>query len=209
MADDHQLFRKGLVNILNQSNEIEVVEEAGDGLEVLKALDVSSDYDLLLLDVNMPNMNGVEAVSRLKRRENDIPILMLTYEDSEPLAIQLLKLGVKGYVLKDASPDELKQAILTTSRGEYFINGRLSPKLIKLVMSEPGSKEQSVDRLTDRDIEFLKYCASECTYKEIAEKMQVSPRTVDGYRDSLFDRLNAKTRVGLALYAIKANLILV
>lgn len=207
MADDHQLFRRGLANLLNQSDEIEVVEEAADGLEVLSALDKSTNFDLLLLDVNMPNMNGVETVSRLKRRENTIPILMLTYEDSEPLAIQLIKLGVKGYVLKDASPDELKQAIITTATGEYFINGRLSPKLIKLVTGAEESKE-SVGRLTDREIEFLKFCASDCTYKDIATKMGISPRTVDGYRDSLFERLNTKSRVGLALYAVKVNLIL-
>jgi len=206
IADDHQLFRKGMINILNQSDEFEVVGEAEDGYGILKQLETGTKCDLILLDVNMPKMNGVDTVSRLKRRGITIPVLMLSMEENEKTIIQLIKMGIWGYVLKDASPDELKNAIRTAAQKQYFINGLLSPTLINAIEGGPAEKDPIIN-LSEREIDFLKYCASECTYKEIATEMTLSPRTIDGYRDLLFNKLQAKSRVGLALYAIKKNLI--
>lgn len=207
LADDHQLFRKGLSNILNQAEDIEVVAEATDGYDVLRILESSKQFDLILLDVNMPNMNGVETVGRLRRRAIEIPVLMLSMEENERTILQLVKLGVRGYILKDASPDELKQAIRISSQNKYFVNNVVNANLLNDLVGKRIKGQDLIDTLTDREIEFLKFCASESTYKEIATEMNLSPRTLDGYRDSLFEKLQAKSRVGLALFAVKLNLI--
>jgi DNA-binding NarL/FixJ family response regulator len=208
MADDHQLFRKGLINIINQNEDLEVVGEANDGNDFFRLIDKGLVADLFLLDVNMPNLDGIETVIRLNRRGIKTPVLMLSMEDDEATIIQLMKLGSRGYILKDASPDELMQSIRMAASNKYFINDILSSKVLNSIEEKSnGNGQHIIESLSDRELEFLKLTSTELTYKEMADKMSVSPRTIDFYRDSLFTKLNVKSRVGLAMYAIKKGLV--
>jgi len=207
LADDHQLFRKGLINTLNEAPDIVGVGEASDGYGLLQMVERGIACDLLLLDMNMPNLNGLGTMTKIKRRGINIPVLMLSMEDNESTIIHLLKLGVKGYVLKDASPDELKNAIRTTAGGNHFLNGVLSPFFQKAIDGKKVEEVISVGNLTDYELAFLTLSATEMTYKEIAAEMGKSSRTIDGYRDGLFVKLEAKSRVGLVLFAIKKGLV--
>jgi len=208
LADDHQLFRKGLINILNQTDDLAVAAEASNGLDVIKILEEDPSFDLLLLDLNMPYMNGLETVIRLKKRGIKIPTLILSMEENEFTIIQLIRLGVKGYILKDESPENLKQGIRLAIENKYFLNGFLSPRL-QSAISEMlnGEESELVKKLTDRELEFLRLTASDHSYKEIANKMGISSRTADSYRDILFVKLQVKSRIGLALFAIKRGLV--
>ncbi|HOY96332.1 MAG TPA: response regulator transcription factor [Catalimonadaceae bacterium] len=207
MADDHQLFRKGLSIILNQTSSIIVVGEASDGQELLDQLDSGIACDVILLDVNMPRFNGIQTMMRLNRRGNQIPVLVLSMEEDELTIIQLIKLGIRGYILKDSDPDELINSIRLVVQKKFFLNGTLSDKLANALENKKKDFDGLLENIPERELEFLRYTPSDLTYKEIALEMGVGIRTVDYYRDSLFHRLQVKTRVGLALFAIKIGMV--
>jgi len=206
MADDHQLFRKGVCSILNQSPLFEVIGEASDGNELFNLLEEKAQCDVILLDVNMPRFNGFQTMNKLNRKGIQIPVLVLSMEEDEKIIIQFLKLGVKGYILKDSDPHDLMDAIITVSQNKFFLNGALSESLADFVSKKKRKPRSLLEEMSDRELEFLSYTPTELTYKEIAEQMGVGFRSVDYYRDTLFERLHVKTRVGLALAAIKIGM---
>jgi len=161
------------------------------------------------MDITMPEMDGYLTAEWLHNNYPEIKILALSTMDSEAAIIKMIKSGAKGYVLKDAEPDELKLAFDEVMSQGYFYNELITRKVLKGVGQLVDSKNPTsiFVKLTDRETEFLKYACTEMTYKEIADKMFVSVRTVEGYRDALCEKLDLKSRVGLAMYAIKNQLV--
>jgi len=208
LIDDHVLMRNGLSGLLEKLGHT-VILEAGNGAELIDKLNPSNLPEIALLDVNMPVMNGYDTAIWLKEHYPGINVLALSMHDNETSIIRMIKAGARGYVLKDCDPLQLQSAINDVlSKGFYFsdiVNG----KLIHAISSsdESNSSINFLANSSDKEISFLKYTCTELTYKEIADKMNISPRTVDGYRDALFEKLQIKTRVGLAIFAIKHGIV--
>jgi DNA-binding NarL/FixJ family response regulator len=209
LVDDHVLLRNGLANLIRSFGEYSVLFEAGNGNDFIQQLKPRVLPDIVLLDINMPEMDGYETALWIRRHYPEIKTLALSMYDTDNSIIRMLKNGVKGYILKDADPAELKLALESViSKGFYYselVTGKLIHTINTLDVIEPQVRH--VLRLNDRELEFLKLACTECTYKEIAEQMYLSPRTIDGYRDTLFEKLNVKTRVGLVLYAIRNGIV--
>ena len=209
LVDDHVLLRNGLANLIRSFGEYSVLFEAGNGNDFIRQLKPRTLPDIVLLDINMPDMDGYETALWIRRHYPEIKILALSMYDTDNSIIRMLKNGVKGYILKDIDPAELKIALESViSKGFYYselVTGKLIHTINTLDVSEHHVRQ--VLRLNDRELEFLKLACTECTYKEIAEQMYLSPRTIDGYRDTLFEKLNVKTRVGLVLYAIRNGIV--
>jgi two-component system invasion response regulator UvrY len=209
LADDHVLLRNGLASLLKDL-DYEVVFEADNGAEFLEKLKVAARPDIVLMDINMPKMDGYDTTQWLKRNEPEIKVLALSMYDDENAIIRMIKCGAKGYILKDSDPSELKTAIQSVLTKGFYHSELVTGKLIHTInhLNEPeNSSVKNLLGLNEREIEFLKLACSEMTYKEIAEQMCLSPRTVDGYRDALFEKLDLKSRVGLVLFAIKNGVI--
>lgn len=208
LTDDHTLLRNGLAALV-QSLGHTVLFEADNGKDFISKLDKNNLPELVLLDINMPEMDGYDTAQWIKNNHYDIKVLALSMYDNENSIIRMLKCGAKGYILKDSEPAELKAAIeAVMSKGFYYsdlVSGKLIHAINKLDDDDNGLK--SLIQLNDRETDFLKYACTEMTYKEIADKMFVSPRTIDGYRDALFEKLHVKTRVGLVMYAIKNGVV--
>ncbi|MBL7942049.1 MAG: response regulator transcription factor [Flavobacteriales bacterium] len=200
IADDHVLLRKGLVQLLSDSG-FKVVADADNGKELIKQL-IEKETDIVLMDINMPVMNGMETTHALRREFPSVKVIALSMFDDEMYVIRMIGAGARGYVLKDSEPSELRRAIIDVYEKGFHYSELVTGKLVHHI-ADQGDPAAERKGLTDREEEFLKYCCSELTYKEIAAKMNVSPRTVDGYRDALFDKLQLKSRVGLALYAVR------
>lgn len=205
LIDDHVLLRNGLAGMLRESGYL-VLFEADDGNEVASKVKASGSPDVALLDINMKHMNGYDTATWFKQNCPETKVLALSMYDDEENIIKMLKNGARGYILKDSHPTELKAAIeAVVTKGFYYsemVTGRLMRSII-----ENGEEKDEQANLTGREIEFLKLAASELTYKEIAEQMNLSHRTIDGYRDDLFEKLNIKSRVGLVLYAIRNGIV--
>lgn len=205
LIDDHVLLRNGLAGMLRESG-YQVLFEADDGNEVASKVKASGSPDVALLDINMKHMNGYDTATWFKQNCPETKVLALSMYDDEENIIKMLKNGARGYILKDSHPTELKAAIeAVVTKGFYYsemVTGRLMRSII-----ENGEEKDEQANLTGREIEFLKLAASELTYKEIAEQMNLSHRTIDGYRDDLFEKLNIKSRVGLVLYAIRNGIV--
>lgn len=212
IADDHTLLRKALVNLINDFEDCKVVVEAGNGQELIEQLKNRKEMpQVAILDVNMPQMDGYATASYLMQHYPTLSTLSLSMLTDEAHVLKMLHAGVKGYILKECDPEELHNAIMYASKGEYFINDLMTVQIgrgIAALNSQGNSRHplaygDPLPQLTEREIEFLQWSASDFTYKEIADKMRLSPRTVDSYRDTLFEKLQIKSRVGLAIYAIK------
>ncbi|MDB5251671.1 MAG: response regulator transcription factor [Flaviaesturariibacter sp.] len=205
LADDHVLLRSGLANLLRDLG-YEVSLEASNGAELLQRLDGKNLPAIVLMDINMPVMDGYDATQILKQQFPAVRVIALSMYDDENAIIRMLRCGARGYILKDSDPGELKAAIQAVLTKGFYHSEMVTGKLIHTINHLDAPSNASVRELmglNDREIEFLKLACSEMTYREIAEKMNLSPRTIDGYRDALFDKLQVKSRVGLVLFAIK------
>lgn len=208
LVDDHQLFRKGLAELINCFSHYFVFFEAGSGIELQKLIQPSNLPDIIIMDVNMPGMDGFESMLWLHNHYPDIPVLALSMFDDENTIVRMLKLGVKGYLLKDAAPNELHDGLNALIKKGFFYTDFVTGRLVHSLGNDKENGEHSkLSKLTGREINFLSLCCSELSYKEIAGQMYVSPRTVDGYRDNLFQKLDVKSRVGLVLFAIKNGVV--
>ena len=203
IVDDHKLVSKAIENMISFNPKFEVVMNCFNGEDFLNQLEHKKNMpEVVLMDINMPRKNGIETTAELTQNYPELKVIALTMEDNESTIISMLKAGAKGYLLKDMSPDILFDAINIVHEKGIFYTDIVTQSLLKIKTEEKAIQEISA-LLKDREIEFIKLACSELTYKEIAEKMCVSPRTVDGYRDSIFAKLNVKTRVGIVLFAIK------
>ena len=204
LVDDHILLRNGLAALVKKLGH-NVLFEANNGKEFIAQLDKNNLPDIILLDINMPEMDGYETAQWIKKNYPVIKILALSMYDNENAIIRMLKHGARGYILKDSEPSELKAAVNAILGKGYYYSDLVSGKLVSAInnMDDVDNNLIVINTLNEREIEFLKYACTELTYKEISEKMCVSPRTIDGYRDLVYEKLNIKTRVGLAVYAIR------
>ena len=209
LVDDHVLLRNGLANLINSFGGYEVLFEANNGKDFIDHLKPATLPDIVLLDINMPEMDGYETALWLKKNYPLVKVLALSMYDNENAIIRMFKAGAKGYILKDCDPPELRAALDSIDRKGFYYSEMVTGRLIHSInqLDEEDNTVKNLIQLNDRELEFLKLACSELTYKEIADKMFLSPRTIDGYRDALFEKLNIKTRVGLVMYAIKNGIV--
>lgn len=202
LVDDHRLFRSGIASLIDNFDSYSIIFEAGDGEEMIRKINSKLKPHIILLDINMPKMNGIVTARWLRDNYPDINIIVLSmFEDAEKV-LTMVRMGVKGYLLKDAEPSEFEDALHKVSKNEVYY-----PEFVTRHLVDSINTDFNIAKLNSREIEFLKLAATELTYKEIADHMCISSRTVDGYRDQLFEKLQIKSRIGLVLYAIKHKLI--
>ena len=208
LVDDHILLRHALANLISHSDKYFVNIEASNGKDFIEKLSTNNIPDVAILDLNMPVMDGQETAEWLLENHPDMHVLMLTMYDSELVLIRLLKAGVKGFMKKDIHPTELMYAIQSVLENGYYYSAHTSSKLAGL-FKEGDNKTPLFQKvmLSNVELDFLKLASTEMTYKEIAQKMKMNPRAIDGIRDTLFTRLDVKSRVGLAMYAIRHGLV--
>ncbi len=208
IVDDHRLMRAGLANMIAGFKGYKVTIEAGNGLLFIESLKKNKPPSIVLLDINMPEMDGYQTAQWIRQNLPDTKIIALSMYENDYAIIQMLKNGCHGYLLKNSEPMLLYTAFNEIKKYGYFSNDMVSDKLIHYIGDESALKKQQdqVNQLTEKEKAFMGWVCTDKTYKEIADKMFISPRTVDTYRDHLFKKLDVKTRVGLALFAIKNNL---
>lgn len=209
VADDHVLVRDGLVKIIKDFGDCEVIFEASNGLEVKDKIKQKLIPDILALDLNMPEMNGIETAFWLRANHPEIRILIVSVYDYEVLRIKMLKAGVRGFFKKDIPSQELHFAILTVMKSGYYLSSEFTDKLLNKSFNNEEISEPDGDQLTDEEIEFIKLSCSDLTYKEICMQMELPPRRADRFRIDLFKKLHVQSRVGVALYAIKNGLVMI
>lgn len=208
LADDHVMLRHGLASMIKNFGH-DVLFEANNGEEIVKQVKEGKRPDLILMDINMPVKDGYQTSAWLKDNYPDIKVLALSMLDDENAIIRMIKNGARGYLLKESEPGELRSAINAVLQKGFYYSEMVTGRLVHSISGADveSQNSQQVMQLTDREIEFLKLACSEKTYKEIAGHMHLSPRTIDGYRDALFLKLDIKTRTGLAIYAIKNGIV--
>jgi len=213
LADDHQLVRKGIRLLLENIKEFKVVSEAANGKELLENIaELPKLPDLVLVDVNMPVMNGQETVNMLRGLYPNLHIIALSVNDQLPIIREMIKIGANAYLFKDSSPEMFKTVLLEVhTKGFYYDKQVIDSLLLPDSPTKDSRKgnyyQQLLKDLTNREREFVQFCCSEYTYKEIADKMGVSQRTVDGYRENTFDKLNVKSRTGIVLFAFQVGIV--
>jgi len=209
IVDDHAMFRKGLSALINLFPRYEVLFEAANGREMIERLKYERHPDIILLDISMPGMDGYETAEWLRINHPEIHVLALSTMETEIAIIRMIRQGAKGYVLKDAEPEELKLAFDEVFSRGFFFNDQVTRTVMRNIsqLVDENSSLNTFVKLTQREMEFIRKACSEKSYQEIAKEMFVSERTVDGYREALFKKLSVSTRVGLVLYAVKNNLV--
>jgi len=208
IADDHPLVREGLCRILSAEPALEVVGEAEDGGGAIDFVR-QNEVDIVLLDINMPGINGIEACKVIKQERPLVGVIALTVHDQEEYVFELIKAGISGYVLKDISPDLLVRTILGVARGESFIPPLLTTRVLeefsRLAMSQ--RKQANPFGLTVRETEILRLVGQGRSNREIANQLYISERTVKNHLTSVFGKLGVPDRTRAALYAVKNRLV--
>ena len=208
IADDHILIAKALAGIIENFSHYKVLYEVEHGQALIEKFKQPKNIpDIVLLDINMPVMDGFDTARWLKEHHPEILVLALSMQDDEETLIKMIKSGANGYLLKNVHPAELEKALDSLVSKGFFFAEWASNKMLHNIIADKNKDITNKVELNAREIEFLQYAATELTYKEIAEKMICSPRTVESYRDALFDKLNFKTRVGLVVYAMKHGIL--
>lgn len=208
LADDHSLLRQGLGRLIDSFEGFRVVGCVNNGQELLDLIQAGSRPDIVIVDIGMPVMDGYETCKHLQVQFPGIKILILTMFDGEIGFLRLLQLGVKGFLKKDIHPNELHAALEAVAADGYYYSNATTGKLAAF-FHKAQRNNQAIEKslLTEQDIAFLKLASTDKTYKEIAMNMNLTPRTIDSYRDTLFEKLDVKSRVGLAVYAIKNGIV--
>lgn len=207
IVDDHILIAKALRSIICNFNQFEVLYECQNGKELQEKFNTKTNIPtVVLLDISMPIMDGFETAKWLKENHPEVLIMTLSMQDDEQSLIKMIKNGAKGYLLKNAHPTELENALNLLIKNGYYYPDWAANRLFANINNNAIVAETELT-FSDREREFLKYTVTELTYKEIAAKMCCSPRTVEGYRDNLCEKLDLKSRVGLAVFAIKNGII--
>ncbi len=205
IIDDHSMVREGLKQLLELDDNVKVIAEASDGVEGLRKLE-NIKPDVLLLDINMPNMNGLEMLSIIRQRRMNIKVLILTIHNEIDYLMKAVEIGCNGYVLKDSDSNLLRKAIYSIYNGEDFIQPSLTPSL-NAGLASKASMDEKVNELTRREIEVLKLIAEGLFNKEIAAKLDISERTVKNHVSNIFKKIDVSDRTQAAVFAIKNNLV--
>ncbi len=210
LVDDHLLFRRGLAVIINSFQEYKIIFEANNGKELTKMLSPLNLPSIILLDITMPEMNGYETARWIYTHYPSVKVLALSMLNDEKSIIKMLKNGAKGYILKDSEPMELKRALDSLVDKGIYLNDIMCSNIVHSMNHQLDEDEDNLRKkieITERETEFLKRICSDLSYKQIADEMYLSPRTIDGYRDTLFQKLQVSTRIGLVLYAIRNDIV--
>lgn len=205
IADDHSLMREGIKQLLEFDGTIEVIAEAADGVECLEKLELVQP-DVLLLDINMPKMNGIEVLQNLKMKNLKLKVLILTVHNEVEYLLKAVDIGVDGYILKDSESIELKKAIAAVLNGENYIQASLIPALNNRLVNRDVDKEK-IDSLTNRELEVLIQVANGMFNKEIATNLNISERTVKNHISNIFKKIEVSDRTQAAVFAIRNNII--
>jgi len=210
LVDDHTLFRKGMISLIDMAySNYTILFEADNGLDLQKKIDKNNPPDIIMMDINMPGMDGFASVQWLNQNHPNVKVLVVSMIEKEESIVRMLKLGVKGYLSKDVEPKVLAEALVSIMNKGFYYTDFITGNLLHSLQgdAEGSTKTAALKLMNDREKEFLQLACSEYTYNEIAAKMFLSPKTIDGYRNALFEKLNVKSRVGLALYAVKHGLV--
>ena len=208
VVDDHQLVRTGLVQMVQALPGWEVTIEAANGKDFIDQTNLLSPPDIVLLDIRMPIMDGYETALWIRSHLPETRVLIVSMVSREPAVIRMLRLGIYGFITKDTNTAELHQALKRIKQKQFHVNELVGNRIFHYFSD--NTTEQLPDEkndITDREFIFLRKCCSELTYRQIAKEMHVSPRTIDTYRDHLFEKLQVRTRVGLVIYALRSGLI--
>jgi DNA-binding NarL/FixJ family response regulator len=206
LVDDQKLFRGGLKMILSENEMFNVVFEAGNGKQFFERL-AFEPVDVVILDVEMPVMDGIETLTALKAKYPDIHVIMLTMHDNERLINHLMQLGASGFLLKDENPEVVRTAVERVAAEGIFFRDYVSKALLKGGRQKSGASRYGGPEISERELQVLTLICQEFTSKEIAEKLFISSRTVEGHRRSLQDKTGSRNIVGLVLYAVKHGIV--
>ena len=203
LVDDHPVVRNGLKALIERLGNYKISREFNDGEELLDALQDGHVPDLIIMDLMMPVMDGYQAMVAIKSKNIRVPVLMLTMESDEQTIIQLFRLGIRGYLSKSSSADVLRAAISDVLSSGYYHNEMMAKALLEQ-HDVKDERQVVLEQITERELQFLRLVCDELepTYEQIAQKMEVSKRTVDGYREAIFRKFNNKSKTGLVLFAI-------
>jgi DNA-binding NarL/FixJ family response regulator len=208
VTDDHNLFRKGMIALLADFDFVEIAGEAKNGLELLNLLENLTPRPLLvLLDLKMPGMDGQEAFDIIKDKYTDVKVIILTMEDDHQLISHLVHEGVNGYLLKNADPDEMEMALKKVIKNDFYFSDSITQIVMKEIRNRNKGVEPSEIKITTREMDVLNLICKELTAGEIADKLCLSIRTVEGYRAKLLSKTNTKNMAGLVMFAVKNNLV--
>ncbi|XMO86416.1 response regulator transcription factor [Algibacter sp. AS12] len=203
VVDDFQLLAQAMSTLVNSFKNFQVCYSCNNGKEIIEKLDASlKQPDIILMDVNMPVLNGIHATKYIKDKYPNIKVIAISVENKINDVLQMLEAGAKSYLLKDIEKSTLEIALTETINKGYYYTEHVS----KILVDALHNQEKNMTVLKEREIEFLNYACTDKTYKEIADKMFLSPKTVDGYRDALFTKFKVRNRIGLVLYAIRNKL---
>lgn len=205
IADDHSLIREGIKQLLEFDGSIEVVSEASNGVDCLEKLKTVTP-DVLLLDINMPEKNGLEVLDEIKKNDYEVKVLILTVHNELEYLVKAIDIGVNGYILKDSESAELKKAIRAVLSGENYIQASLIPALNNRLANRDIDKDK-IDSLTSRELEVLIQVANGMINKEIATNLNISERTVKNHISNIFKKIDVSDRTQAAVFAIKNNII--
>lgn len=205
IADDHSMIREGLKQLLELEGDFQVIAEACDGVDCMEKLETILP-DILLLDINMPKMNGLEVLKKMKEKKVRVKVLVLTVHNEVEYLLKAVDIGVNGYLLKDSESSELKKAILSVVNGEDYIQPSLIP-LLNSKMIDRDKDSIKIEQLTKREMEVLKLLAFGMYNKEVAESLEISERTVKNHVSNIFKKIGVTDRTQAAVFAIRNNLI--
>ena len=209
LVDDHALLRNALAKVIPLFSNYTVLFQANNGRHFIEMLDPDNLPDIVLMDITMPIMNGFETALWITTHHPNMKVIALSMLHDERTIIKMLRNGAKGYLLKDTELEDLKDALDDVSNKGIYINDILYRNIVNSVYGNQASEEveqQVAMDLTEREKEFLRWLCTDKSYKEIASEMFLSPRTVDGYRDHLFDKLKVASRIGLVIFAIRTGI---
>ena len=208
LADDHTLFRKGIRTMLEETPDIEVVGEAATGREVIeRACELVPD--VILMDIKMPEVTGIEATRQILQENPHIGVILVTMYDDPESAFAGMRAGARGYVLKEAEPEELRRAVEAAQRGEVMLCPIIASKVLEHFRGEPraGAPQLPYEQLTQRELQVLQSAADGLTNKEIAERLFISEKTVKNHISNIFSKLNVNDRTQAVLYALRQGLV--
>ena len=206
IVDDHKMVREGIRQLLEFDGKIKVVGEAGNGLECLDFLEKNELPDVLLLDINMPEMNGLEVLQNIRKRKKEVRVIILTVHNEVEYLLKAMDMNVDGYILKDSEYEVLKNAIYTVCEGETYVQPELIPVLNSRMINRDLDKEK-LKSLTKREIEVLKAISAGLLNKEIATNLGISERTVKNHISNIFKKIDVADRTQAAVFAIKNNIV--